>query len=629
MKKLFLFAVSVCCIQAIYAQCTSCTPFFSGCQPTGGLCNKADTGMANHPYTFTYQFYMPHNLTDPTLLAQCSGCNYIRLREVKITGIGGLPAGINSYNFNHNQLPQYPGYYNVNANDTMGCATICGTPLAAGVYPIQVYMTAEVTAVGTPIGDVDATSQTFYPDTLIIKPDTSGGVSSFTYGGVREGCGSVDVYLEASLQAQAPNPTSWRWNINGQQSSTLAPGAYSFNQPGAYDISLRTTFYQFRVKRIHVKATGGWTGDIEELTSLSKPELYILEGSLGINTSNSYTADDDDVIIDIPASTPYLPIGTNSFTFNVWDKDNGPPLGSNDDDLGSFSINVGQAPSYPHQFPYSGANANGWVEIDTVGTTSIIDTLHVLVKEGVAYPQIIRERDSICMGDSVLLKASPYCANCTYIWHRDSITYTNTNDSLFYASESGVYWLWVSNQISGCTNQNDSAFLFYVSAQPAAQTIVYNPSVNKVYPLSSTSGFSIKWYKDGEELAGQTGSSVVPTGSGTYKIVVYNPSLPECAAEAELFVSTSGISDINEFVGVNVLPNPNNGKFRILITDAAIQNSELFIRDMLGRIVYTDHVDINSDRTEKEIDLEMVNKGVYLLSISINEKQIIKKVVVE
>lgn len=630
MKKLFLLVASICCLNEVFAQ--PCTLDNTGCLPQGGLCNTATVGMANHPYTHTYQFFMPHQLHDPALLAQCSGCDYIHLRQVKITGIGGLPAGINNYVFNQDQLPQYPGFYNVDNNDTLGCAVVSGTPLAAGAYPIQVYMTVEVTAVGTPIGNVDATSQAVYPDTMYILPDTSGSVSSFTYGGIKEDCDSVRLNLNALLEAQAPNPTSWTWNINGQTSTQKAPGAFTFNQTGTYDVSLRTVFYQFKVNKFHITATGGWTGDIEEATSLQSPELYVVEGMLGINTSGTTTSSTTADIV-VPATTPYLPIGTTSLTFNIWDLDNGPPFGSQNDNLGAFTIPIGQGLYYPWTINFTGNNAHGWVEIDTVGSTTIIDTLHVSVKGRPAIPQIVTVRDSICLGDSVLLKVSPFCAECVYIWHRDTITITTTSDSMYYATEPGVYWLNVSNQVTGCTNHNDSALFLYVANVPNAPNLVYNPNNGKVYPTSATSGYNVKWYKDGEEIVGQTASSLTVTDTAVYTMLLYNPALPECSQQTELFVqpkiNQTGISDLEETAWVEVFPNPSSGKFKLMVSDATVREADLSIADMLGRVIFREKMNITSDRTEKEIDLTGVNKGVYLLSISVNGKHIIEKVVVE
>lgn len=630
MKKIFLLVLSLYCLNETAAQCGAvCTPVFANCLPTGGLCNRADTGMANNPYTFTYQFYMPKKLTDPNTLSQCSGCNYVQLREIKITGIGGLPAGISEYRFSQSQSP-YPGYYNVNAGDTMGCVTICGTPLAPGMYPIQVYITAEVTAIGTPIGNVDATSTQVYADTLYIKPDTSGSVSSFTYGGVKEDCDSVGVTLNAVIEAQAPNPTAWTWNINGQISNQKSPGSYAYTQPGTYDISLQTTMYQFKVKRVRVNSTGSWyRGDIEE-SVFGDPELYVKVGLLGINSRGG--ASGTSITINVPDSIPLIPIGTTSLSFEVWEEDNGPPLGSDDDFGGTFSVPISQGASYPLQIPFSGTNANGWVEIDTVGSTTIIDTLHVTVKGSQPVPQILVARDSICKGDTIQLTASPYCADCIYIWHKDTITFTGINDSVLYASESGLYWLWVSNQVTGCTNQNDSALLLHTVNQPLSQTIVYNPTNGKLYPVTSTSGYSVKWYKDGVELVGQTGSSITPTESGLYKIEVYNAAFPECSAEAELFVnpqSSVGIDGIDEALSINVFPNPNSGKFKVVISGVVAQESEIRISDMIGRTVYYGRMDITSDRSEKEIDLTDAHNGVYLLSIELNGKHIVRKVVVE
>ncbi len=209
MRNFLLSLFLLCIAQYSVAQCTSCTPNNFGCKPIGGLCNKPDTGMANNPYTTVIHFNLPKRLTDPGTLSQCSGCSYVQLNRVKITSLTGLPSGADNYNFSKSQSP-YKGYYDVQNNDTLGCVTICGTPLAAGVYIIQVNIDADVVAIGTPIGNVSQNDvPQKYSDTIVILPDTSGSVSSFTYGGVREDCDSVVLNLNAILSATFTNPTRY------------------------------------------------------------------------------------------------------------------------------------------------------------------------------------------------------------------------------------------------------------------------------------------------------------------------------------------------------------------------------------------------------------------------------------
>src|SRR5581483_5687362 len=144
---------------------------------------------AHHPYNKTINFYTPQVLTDPSILSQCQ-CNYVELRHITVTGVSGLPTGV-SYLISNNS------YFDVEDGDTLGCANFCGSPLLAGVSPVTVYLSADVTAHGPPIGDVseNGVSQ-HYIDTLFVLPDTTAGVTSFTYGNNGfSACDSITVTL--------------------------------------------------------------------------------------------------------------------------------------------------------------------------------------------------------------------------------------------------------------------------------------------------------------------------------------------------------------------------------------------------------------------------------------------------
>jgi hypothetical protein len=172
MKQIFLIILTTMTVHFGYSQCGTCTIGFSGCPAGGGLCNKPDTATVGQAYNSKVRFYLPKILNDPTLLAQCSGCTSIKLRKVKIASITGLPPGITDYNFDKSQLPAWKGYYDISTNnDTLGCVSICGTPIASGIYKIAVNVLADVTAIGTPIGNVDQDNNNivFY-DTIIVNP---------------------------------------------------------------------------------------------------------------------------------------------------------------------------------------------------------------------------------------------------------------------------------------------------------------------------------------------------------------------------------------------------------------------------------------------------------------------------
>src|ERR1019366_5393932 len=361
--------------QKLTAQaCSGCIPTPGNCPPAGGLCNKLDTAYANNPYDKVVNFFMPQALTSPAILAQCQ-CNHVILKAIHVTGVSGLPTGIN-YSISNG------GNFYVQNGDSMGCAHFCGTPLLAGLYPVTVYLLADVTAVGTPIGDVNenGVSQT-YKDTLLVLPDTTLGVSSFTYGNNgSSACNSITVNLNAVFSAPQPNITRYFWDLgNGQTSELKSPGSFTYTNnssvPDTFPVTLTTIFYNYRVKKVDIYSiTGGYCGDIEELTcscltGADSPDPYIKFPVLGFDNSANYASNTcHNVIFDNLYVS--IPVGTYKIVMETWDKDNGPPLGSPDDLIGTDSLNV-----LLGQELYSDPNSNGYVEFDTVAGTVITETL--------------------------------------------------------------------------------------------------------------------------------------------------------------------------------------------------------------------------------------------------------------
>lgn len=637
MRNFLLSLFLLCVAQYSFAQCSSCTPNNTGCKPIGGLCNKPDTGMANHPYSTVIHFNLPKKLTDPATLSQCSGCSYVQLNRVKITSLTGLPSGADNYNFSKSQSP-YKGYYDVQNNDTLGCVTICGTPLAAGIYTIQVNIDADVVAIGTPIGNVSQNDvPQKYSDTIVILPDTSGSVSSFTYGGVREDCDSVVLNLNAILSAASPNPTRYFWDLgNGQTSNLKSPGLVKFSLPGTYKVALKTVYYNYYISQMHINnmtnAGSCWRGDVEELAT-GDPEVYTKVGLLGVNTRGNSVSSTSNFNIPIPLAQAALPIGTTAFSFELWDEDNGPPFGSADDNMGTYNININPFPFLPYDVNFNGSCAQGYVRLDTTVATVIVDTLVVTIKGRPTKPFAFASKDSLCNGDSVRLVATPYCADCTYEWYKnDSVYLVGATDSFYYAKVSGGYKIKVTNTLTGCTNLSDSAKRVYFGATPTvAPTVAYYSPTGQVFLNPGiSSSFRAKWFKDGLEISGQTGSTIPFVGDGDYQVLIYNPNFPFCNVTTDLTtISTVGIEDDNSLLqGLSVHPNPSTGKFTLTLQTLATQVN-LSVNDMVGRTVYSSTLAIQNNVAEKTIDLNESAKGVYMLNIEIAGKRVVRKLVVE
>jgi hypothetical protein len=77
---------------------------------------------------------------------------------------------------------------------------------------------------------------------------------------------------------------------------------------------------------------------------------------------------------------------------------------------------------------------------------------------------------------------------------------------------------------------------------------------------------------------------------------------------------------------MKVFPNPNNGKFKVIIKDLT-RESTLQITDLVGRIVHQSLVKI--DNKEISIDLDSVLNGIYLLTMYNSQLRITQRMHIE
>lgn len=611
MKKFLLSWLSAAVLYvAASAQCVTCTPSMAGCAPAGGICGHSVVGMVNHPYTTNISFYMPKHINDPAFLSQCQ-CSQINLNQIKVTGVGGLPTGINA-TFNHaNQT------YDVANGDSLGCVNFCGTPLAAGTYPVTVYIEAHVMAIGTPIGNVDPGPQNqTYKDTMIILPDTSGAVSSFNYTPhISSDCDSLTLGFNALLTAPAPNPTSYSWDFgNGQTSTAQAPaGTQTYNTPGIHPVSLQTVFYKYRIKKVHVyNITGGYYPDIEELTAVQAPDPYIKLTTLGYTSGNVSNTGSN---VDYNNLNLVLPLGTDTVPLELWDADNGPPFGSADDLIGTYYVTVGRG-----QIPWANGNASGYVEFDTVFGTAITDTLKVNIQGRPAKPLLVASKDSVCLGDSTRLAITPAYSNVKYEWWRDSTYLLTATDSFYYAKQSGLYKVKITNLATGCSTEMDTpGYRISVSGMmPTSANLVYSSGTGQVFLNPFLPGSVADWYFNGTLVTGQHGQILPILGNGVYTATVYAEGFPQCNfASDPLTVTGVGVEEAPANIyALNIYPNPNNGNFTIKANVLQTGDVTITIADVLGREVYTQTVVNQYGEISQNVDISGLARDVYTVTVS-------------
>ncbi|HXH18798.1 MAG TPA: T9SS type A sorting domain-containing protein [Chitinophagales bacterium] len=610
MKHIVCLVLGVAAAIAAGAQCPGCTPSNCAAQnPDGGLCDTILIGMANHPMDEQISFYMPTQVYT-TLLP---GGGYVQLDRIQITGVVGLPLGLN---WETNHAPS--NEYYPQTGDSIGCVRVCGTPIQADTFSLIVYLLADVTA--PVVGQVKNRSQTYNNAVVIILPDTSGGVTSFSIApNIKSSCDPLTLTFEGKITSAA-NPVTYEWDFgNGNTGTGIMPGSQTYSAPGQYPVTLTTTLREYVIRRVRViQVNSNWTGDIEELTSfLNSPDLFFTIPVLGYTSSEISNA-------STPATwsnlSIHIPIGTSQFELRIYDKDNGPPLGSQDDSLGSAIINVAAG-----TFLWTDRNGtvtNGDILIDDTVGSVITETLNIEIGEKPSVTLTATPGDSICGGDSTILALSG-SGIFRFTWFKDSVFIPTAADTFLNVKTAGVYWAEVTSS-SGCSVVSQTRQI-RVFNYPPVPSVYFNAATNLLYTTNSSHVANIQWYRNGEPIAGATAYSLTVTDTGHYS-VEYSNVLGCSAISAETFVS--GITSADELPKLSVLlhPNPNNGLFELEFAQTNGDGFSIIITDFLGRIVFKENGAGN--KTASVFHLSHLNSGTYFCRVLSGNSQTVEKMLI-
>ncbi len=122
-----------------------------------------------------------------------------------------------------------------------------------------------------------------------------------------------------------------------------------------------------------------------------------------------------------------------------------------------------------------------------------------------------------------------------------------------------------------------------------------------------------QWYLNGNSIANATSPTYSVTQNGEYTVLVTDAN--GCAASSAVFhyvsTGTETITDNNIFW---VVPNPNDGKFRIEMSDRTLQMDTFVIEvyNLLGEKVFKSH----EQQLNLVIDISLQPSGTYFVQIS-------------
>lgn len=253
--------------------------------------------------------------------------------------------------------------------------------------------------------------------------------------------------------------------------------------------------------------------------------------------------------------------------------------------------------------------------------------------------------DTICLGDSTQLNAlvNGGSGTFTYSWTSIPAGFTSTLRNPRVAPTVTTTYILAAND--GTTTQTNT-ILVNVNGKP-----VSDAGPNASYP-NTTPAFSVlgaalnysstKWLTagDGQFNIDTTLNSTYTTGpndrqNGGVLLTLQAFPLNPCSDTAtdtvfiKLSFSVGVVSDAKVDFGVNIIPNPNTGKFELVINGARNQGVIITITDLEGKAIFLDQDKPQSQVSSKAIDLTGFPKGTYMVKIKTDLQSVTKKLVIQ
>jgi photosystem II stability/assembly factor-like uncharacterized protein/PKD repeat protein len=279
------------------------------------------------------------------------------------------------------------------------------------------------------------------------------------------------------------------------------------------------------------------------------------------------------------------------------------------------------------------------------GITNLTDTIVISEIPTIGTAGIITGDEAVCMETSnSVYSVEPVAAASEYLWTLPSgfniSTGENTNEitvSVASGAVSGPITVQASNQ---CGQSNTQSFDVTVSLTPTAEfsADITTTLVNETITLTDESDGATSWLwtitpSTGVSFTGGTDATsqnpqVTFANQGVYDVELKATGL--CGENSELkndYITVNILGGISETAkgNISVYPTPAS-TFISIETNAMDLNSRIEIINTDGQVVYKGLLD---NPTKKEINIENLNSGIYVIKITNNRSSKFVKFLVQ
>jgi hypothetical protein len=553
-------------VPAAQAQCPTCSPDLSCAsldgQPT--LCPESlPIAFSGEYYEQILTFFLPSTVLEPELNVT------VTLEQITISSVTGLPFGI-TYSTNNPD-----GVYFPSQGENYGCATLCGTPLVAGVYEVLINVGVIATVAG-----FEVTQTQSFTYTLIVDQGST-STASFTADNTAS-CGELTSNFEATIAGTPAQVTTYNWNLGNGEFSNQANVSATYNEEGTYQVSLNTVISDFVLNEVNLgNINENGDGDIDEFFSGPADPYFTLIDNDGNVVYTSSTFDNTTTAV---WSNLNLVLSNPNYTITFWDEDDV----TQDDTLSIFNISMGTGLIVFN----SGDGTVGTFTIDLEETLNLTDEVSVTV---LASPDV-----TVVANDNVLSIAENNAS--VYQWFLNGSIIAGASAQNFNALEGGVYTCAVTNEF-GCSATSEN-FILCLPLTP-----IYDEVANEIYVDNIFSSY--QWTFNGLPLEGADDFFIVDPASGNYGVLVTTDY--GCEIEGEIITVVNAI-DEEETFDFSAFPNPSDGIFWVDLQGITAPSVDLDILSLDGKIIQ--NLNGISTREIFALDLSKYSAGAYLIRVT-------------
>jgi fibronectin-binding autotransporter adhesin len=259
-----------------------------------------------------------------------------------------------------------------------------------------------------------------------------------------------------------------------------------------------------------------------------------------------------------------------------------------------------------------GGGGNGYASTSTNGGKGAGGMIK-LTWTPVATPTVsVSGTATICSGSNTTLTATG--AN-TYVWTGGPST------ASYNVSPSNTTTYTVTGTSNGCNNT--ATQIVTVNALPSIKISgIGTIPIGSSDTLTASGGASYVW------TSGSIYDTTIvnPLNSTTYTVTGTNSNGCKDTASFIVIVGPTGINEVNALDLVSVYPVPNNGRMNISLGGNGYNFINIY--DLLGREVFTKHLDTKATNANIEVNLGETAEGAYIMCVQSHDVVMYKRILV-